>query len=169
MLTLKRMKNRWLPLFRFTDLFGRPQCVAVAGVAPRCRSLPAWCTACRSVLPGPPSRLPSSVGAGLRSALPAAWHLRPSAPEGLPPCLRGRPDDRCAATDPPSGTVRYVIFSRISTTLRTQGTQVLLSRSFSLKCLCPSSVVNSQPPSSFRQMKVPCRQVNCSISSRPLA
>ena len=26
---------------------------------------------------------------------------RPSAPVGLPPCLRGRPDDRCAATGPP--------------------------------------------------------------------
>ena len=26
---------------------------------------------------------------------------RPSAPEGLPPCLRGRPDDRCAPTGPP--------------------------------------------------------------------
>ncbi len=75
--------------------------VAVAGVAPRRRSLPAWCTACRAVLPRPPSRVPSSVGAGLRSAPPAAWHPRPSAPEGLPPCLRGRPDDRCAATGPP--------------------------------------------------------------------
>jgi hypothetical protein len=68
----------------FTDPIGRRQCVAVAGVAPRRRSLPAWCTACRAVLPRPPSRVPSSVGAGLRSAPPAAWHPRPSAPAGLP-------------------------------------------------------------------------------------
>jgi len=34
------------------------------------------------------------------------WHPRPSAPEGLPPCLRGRPDDRCAATGPP---LRHIV------------------------------------------------------------
>jgi hypothetical protein len=90
--------------YSFQRSAGKAAGVAVAGVAPRRRSLPAWCTACRAVLPGPPSRLPSSVVAGLRSAPrrpDRRLHPRPSAPEGLPPRLRARPDDRCAATGPP--------------------------------------------------------------------
>jgi len=45
---------------------------------------------------------------GLRSALPASGFPRPSAPMGLPPCLRGRPDDRCVATGPP---LRHLVLS----------------------------------------------------------
>jgi len=55
----------------FQGSAGKAASVAVAGVAPRRRSLPAWCTVCRAVIPLPPSRVPSSVGAGLRSAPPA--------------------------------------------------------------------------------------------------
>jgi hypothetical protein len=46
----------------------------------------------------------------------------------------------------------YIILSRISTTLCTHGLHVLFKRSFSLNCLRPSSIVNSQPFSNFRQI-----------------
>ncbi len=57
--------------------------VAVAGVAPKRRSLPSLCTAAILLFPRPPSRLPSSVGAGLRSPLrPLCSRARP--PRGAP-------------------------------------------------------------------------------------
>ena len=85
---------RCLPLHRFTDLLGRRQCVAVAGVAPRRRSLPAWCTACRAILPRPPCGRRRPSGPGSAPPFRPPGFPRPSAPEGLPvlpPGQAGRP------------------------------------------------------------------------------
>ena len=74
--------------------------VAVAGVAPRRRSLPALCTTATWYSPALPCGCNRRRGRAARRP-DGDSHPLPSAPKGLPPCLRVAPDDRCAATGTP--------------------------------------------------------------------
>jgi len=64
--------------------------VAVAGVAPKRRSLSALCTAAASVFPRPPSRLQSLVGAAFRGRTVGRFTPAPVRPAGAPSTPPGR-------------------------------------------------------------------------------
>jgi len=64
--------------------------VAVAGVAPKRRSLPALCTAAASVFPRPPSRLQSPTGAAFRGRPVGRFTPAPVRPAGAPSTPPGR-------------------------------------------------------------------------------
>jgi len=95
---------RFVPFLHFTDLRGRRPSLqspgSRRGVAP-CRLGAPPAAPLSPALPRVRHRPSGPGSAAFRAAPPAAWHSRPSAPVGLPPCLRARPDDRCAATGPP--------------------------------------------------------------------
>ncbi len=92
---------RWVPRVPFTDLFGRQPALQSPGSR---RSVAPFRLGAPPAAPFSPAlprgcHRPSWPGcAALRAASPAACIHSPSAPKGLPLCLRIAPDDRFAAT-----------------------------------------------------------------------